>query len=124
MLLAICSIAGTAGGGVIVLIAQIFYGFDVKGSVGISTSCIFAGSFATYLYTWNQRNPKKPDVILPDYSIAIVLLPSVLLGTQIGTNLLKLLPKPVISICLTLTLILISFQVLNKALQVTKKEKI
>jgi len=116
--------AGNAGGGVIVLIAQIFYGFDVKGSVGISTSCIFAGSIARYLYTWNQRNPKKPDVILPDYSVAIVLLPSVLLGSQIGTNLLKLLPKPVISICFTLTLVLISLQVINKAVQVTKKENI
>lgn len=64
-----------------VLIAQIFFGFDVKGSVGISTAVIFAGSTARYLYTWNDKNPKNPDAILPDYNIAIVLLPAVLMGS-------------------------------------------
>jgi uncharacterized membrane protein YfcA len=80
VLLLISNISGNAGGGVVVLIAQIFYGFDVKSSVGISVAVNFAGSITRYLYTWNQRNPNKPDVVLQDYSIATILLPSILLG--------------------------------------------
>jgi hypothetical protein len=80
ILLLLSNIAGNAGGGVVLFVAQIFFGFDVKGSVGISVSVNAAGSIARYFYTWNQRNPKKPNVILQDYSIASILLPSILFG--------------------------------------------
>jgi uncharacterized membrane protein YfcA len=78
--LLLSNIAGNAGGGVVLFIAQIFFGFDVKGSVGISVAVNAAGSIARYLYTWNQRNPMKPNVILHDYSISSILLPSILIG--------------------------------------------
>ena len=50
-------------------------------------------------------------------------MPSVLAGSQIGTTLLKILPQTVVSIVLTVVLILIGSQVLNKAIEETKKEK-
>lgn len=63
-MLLLSNIAGNSGGGVVLFVAQIFYGFSVKSSVGISVSINGAGSVARYFINWNQRNPKKPNLVL------------------------------------------------------------
>lgn len=79
-MLLITSVAGSSGGGVILFIAQIFYGFDVRESVGISIAVNGSSTIARYIITWNERNPRKPDYILQDYSFTSVLLPSIFVG--------------------------------------------
>ena len=63
-MLLITSVAGSSGGGVILFIAQILYGFDVRESVGISIAVNGSSTVARYIITWNERNPRKPDYIL------------------------------------------------------------
>ena len=50
-LLSLGNMAGNGGGGLIVPMAQIFFGFDIKISVGISNAVLFTGSVTRYLYT-------------------------------------------------------------------------
>ena len=38
-----------------------------------------------YLYYWRQRNPNKPGVVVVDYGLATIMMPTTLAGSQIGT---------------------------------------
>ena len=49
----------------------------------------------------------KPNVVLPDYRVAAILLPSHISGSMIGNQILKVLPPNAVSIMNTIVLIAI-----------------
>ena len=52
VLLAIANMAGNSGGGLVVPLAQIFFGLDVKFAVGVSNAVIWTGAFVRYWYSF------------------------------------------------------------------------
>ena len=82
--LIIANFCGNAGGGLIVPLAQIFFGFNVKTSISISNVCVFTCTFTRYWYSIKDSHPKKANVLLPDYTVATILLPSYMAGSMIG----------------------------------------
>jgi uncharacterized membrane protein YfcA len=77
------TIAGIGGGGVVIPLLILFMKFDTRQSVALSQSTIFFCSIARFFFTLKEKHPLKNTVII-DYSIATVMLPTVLVGSMIG----------------------------------------
>jgi uncharacterized membrane protein YfcA len=59
-----------------------------------------------------------------DYSLATIMMPTTLMGSQIGTYVLLLCPAVVIDGMLTLVLFLLGIQSARKGWQLHKKENV
>lgn len=57
---------------------------DVKDSAAISQAIITGGAVAGASFALFQSHPKKPDKSLIELDLALLLIPSLLLGTSIG----------------------------------------
>lgn len=68
-------------------------------------------------------SPVKPKVVLIDYGLACVMMPTTLAGSQIGTQLiLNTFPSLVIQVLLVGLLAFLSWNALTKAVAITRKE--
>jgi uncharacterized membrane protein YfcA len=54
------------------------------------------------------RNPDKPGMNVLDYSLASIMMPTTLAGSQIGSYLLRFFPALYIQVALTLLLVFLS----------------
>ncbi|CDW79605.1 UNKNOWN [Stylonychia lemnae] len=123
-LLSLFSIAGLGGGGVIIPLSMIFFVFDTKNAIAISNFAIFTCSVTRYLYTLDKKNPEKKEYVLIDYNIAIVMLPTVMMGSLTGVFLNIILPAIVLQLILTALLVFLGIQSLMKGKDMYKKETI
>ena len=92
LLLGAFSIAGLGGGGIIIPFSMIFFVFDTKDAIAISNFAIFTCSITRYIYTFDKMHPEKKEYVLIDYNIAIIMLPTVMMGSLIGVYLNIMLP--------------------------------
>jgi hypothetical protein len=60
---------------------MIFFHFKTKEAIAISSLTILMSSVARFLFILNERNPKKPFVVLIDYGLASVMMPATLAGS-------------------------------------------
>ena len=93
--MALCTMAGIGGGGVVVPFCMTFFFFDTKSAIAISGFSIFACSIARFLFNLNQKHPEK-DAVLIDYGVATVMLPSVMMGSLLGVFFNVMLPALVL----------------------------
>lgn len=84
IVMALCNIGGIGGGGIHIPMIEVFYGFPTKQAVAISSATIVMSATTKYLYYWKQRNPNKTGVVVVDYGLATIMMPTTLAGTQIG----------------------------------------
>jgi uncharacterized membrane protein YfcA len=99
--------AGIGGGGVVVPLCMVFFGFTTKDAICISGFSILVCQTFRYIYTFNQLHPEKNTVAI-DYGLACVMLPTVLMGSFVGVTLNVMFPALVIQIIMTLLLIVLS----------------
>jgi len=121
--MALCNIAGIGGGGISIPLLMAFFYFDTKHAVAISSFTILVCTIARFLYNFKERNPEKPDVVLIDYSLTVIMMPTTLAGSQAGTLVLQSFPALIIQVLLTLLLIFLMLQSGRKAMQMSAKEK-
>jgi uncharacterized membrane protein YfcA len=70
-------------------------------------------------------NPVKKTVVLVDYGLATVMMPTTLAGSQIGAQMiLKTFPPLVIQILLVCLLSFLMVMALQKAVAITKQESV
>ena len=81
--MALATVAGIGGGGVITPMCMTFFGFSTKGAIAISGFSILVGSISKYILSLRKKHPEK-DCVLIDYNLATVMLPTVLMGSLIG----------------------------------------
>lgn len=79
--MALCNIAGIGGGGVAVPLIMAFFKFDTKAAVALSSFTILMGSITRFIYNYRDKNPDKPNVVLIDYSLAVIMMPTTLAGS-------------------------------------------
>ena len=115
VLLALASVGGVGGGGLIIPVMMTFFSFSTKEAIAISGFTIFSGSVARFIYCYNQRHPNK-DATIIDYGIVIVMMPLVLVGSFIGVLVNIMLPPILLSIFLTLILLFLTIQSFKKGL--------
>ena len=120
-LLALANVGGIGGGGLIIPITMALFTFTTKEAIALSGFTIFTGSVARFLYSWHQRHPEK-DATMIDYSIVIVMMPLVLVGSFVGVLINIILPPIILSAILTAILILLTLQSYFKGRQIYNKE--
>ena len=114
---------GIGGGGLIVPLTMALFGFSTKDAIAISGFTIFTGAVARFFYNLGDRHPEKNGPII-EYSLVIVMMPMVLVGSFCGVIINIILPDFVLSIILTILLIGLAIQSLRKGVQLYKKETV
>ena len=102
--MALCVVAGIGGGGIAVALVIAFFKFSTKPAVAISSFSILVNAVMRYLYNWRTKHPSKHGMVLIDYSLATIMSPTTLAGSQIGSIVLKVFPALYIQVLLTLLL--------------------
>lgn len=106
--------AGIGGGGIVVPLCMLLFGFDTKESISMSGFIIFLCSVSRFIVNRNQMHPAKNTVVI-DYGLASVMLPTVMMGSLIGVYVNVILPPMILQIILTLVLLLLAIQTGIKA---------
>ena len=88
-IMGLCTVAGIGGGGIAISLIIAFFNFTTKPAVAISSFSILLCTSMRFLYNFRTMNPEKPNVILIDYSLATIMMPTTLAGSQLGSIVLK-----------------------------------
>lgn len=116
--------AGGVGAGTIIIPAYIvFFDFVSSDAIPLSRITIFAGSLVNYLINWTQRDPHNEKRFLINYSLASVMMPLLLAGTQVGVILSRFLPAAAITLILVFYLTSSARQMYQRAQKDSSKEK-
>ena len=90
--MALSTMAGIGGGGVVVLLIKEFLVFQLKRSISISQFSIFSCSITRYALNFSQRHPEKKTSVALDYGLATIMMPTVICGSFIGAIVYPILP--------------------------------
>ena len=124
LILLTSNMGGLGGGGAVIPIAMVFFGFDTKQSIALSNATIVVASLARYLFNFNKPHPYKgTHGVLVDYNVASLMLPMITIGATVGQMLNKILPSVVIAIMLTLLLVFVSYTTLKKLCRIVSAER-
>jgi len=121
ILMMLCTLAGIGGGGVVVPLLSVFFTFEFKEATAISGFSILVCSIVRFIYNFKQMHPEKKAVAI-DYGLAIVMLPTVMMGSYIGVIMNAMLPDLILQVLLTLLLGFLTVQSSLKARDIFKKE--
>ena len=121
ILMMLCTLAGIGGGGITVPLLSVFFGFDFKEAAAISGFSILVCSITRYAYNFKQMHPEKKAVVI-DYGLAIVMLPTVMMGSFVGVIMNAMLPELILQVLLTLLLAFLTVQSGLKAREIFNKE--
>ena len=105
--MALCNIAGIGGGGIANPMLQLFFVMETKTAVAVSSFTILWCSLLRYIYNMRDRHPEKENNTMVDYSLATIMMPTTLIGSQIGTYVLLAFPAVLIDSILTIVLFLL-----------------
>lgn len=89
--MALSTIAGIGGGGVVTPMLMSFFYFGTKKAIAISGFSILASALVKFAISLQTKHPKK-DCVLIDYGLATVMLPTVLMGSLTGVLVNVMLP--------------------------------
>lgn len=104
LIMALSTVAGVGGGGVAIPIIMAFFGFKTKPAIAISSMSIFLATVARFLLTLKEKHPEKDNVVVIDYDLVAIMMPTTLAGAQIGAMILVIFPSAIILIILTIML--------------------
>lgn len=89
---ALSTAAGAGGGALFMPLFNSLLEFSVKDSAATSQAIIIGGAIAGASFALFQTHPQHPDKPLIQFDLALVLIPSLLLGTSIGVILNHMIP--------------------------------
>jgi len=76
-----------------------------------------------FVYNFNTMHPEKKGVVLIDYSLVSIMMPTTIAGSQVGAVILKTFPALFIQVFLTILLAFLSVQSYGKAIELSHKER-
>jgi uncharacterized membrane protein YfcA len=113
---------GVGGGGIIVPIFNVIVGFGIKESTALSQAMISAAGIGSLIYTFHRSHPVDRSLPLIDFSMALVLAPSLLLGIMLGVVGNYILPEWVISFGLVGVLLWLARRTFASAVRLRRAE--
>jgi len=122
-IMALCTVAGIGGGGIAISMLEAFFKFDTKPAVAISAFSILVCTTMRFFYNFATKHPQKKHMNVLDYSLASIMMPTTLAGSQIGGFILLIFPALYINIALTLLLAFLTYMSFKKGMQLDAKEK-
>ena len=112
---------GIGGGGILVPIYILVWGFSPKHAIPLSNVTVFGGAVANTVLNTPKRHPHA-DRPLVDWDLILVMEPLTIAGALIGAFLNKLLPEQLLTLLLVLLLSFTAHKTLGKALKMYKRE--
>jgi uncharacterized membrane protein YfcA len=119
--LMIAASGGIGGGGIIVPLLILVFGFSPKMAIPLSNFTILGSSLTNMLMNLSKRHPNT-DRPLIDWNLIMVMEPLTVGGAVCGTFLSKVLPDLVLTIMLVVLLALTAHRTLTKGISQFKKE--
>jgi uncharacterized membrane protein YfcA len=114
-ILMVANSGGLGGGGVIIPISLAFYKFDTRESIAMSNVSVFFSSLVRFILIMQKRHPLKGFGVVVDYNIATLMLPSIMVGANLGVIFNLLLPEIIITVGFSIVLILLFIRTMRKA---------
>jgi len=93
LIMGLSNVAGIGGGGVAIPLIMAFHYFQTKPAIAISSMAILVCTVTRWLMNFNQRHPEKKNVIVIDYGLACIMMPTTLAGSQVGAIILVTFPS-------------------------------
>ncbi|DBA90206.1 TPA: hypothetical protein ACH3X1_003508 [Trebouxia sp. C0004] len=119
---ALSTAAGAGGGALFVPLFNSLLEFSVKDSAAISQAIITGGAIAGASFALFQTHPQHPDRPLIQFDLALLLIPSLLLGTSMGVILNHMIPVWLITIGLVCFLAYLTCKTAAKGLRLYRIE--
>ena len=123
IIMALCTVAGIGGGGIATSMLEAFFKFETKPAVAVSSFSILICTTMRFFYNFKTKHPSKKHMNVLDYSLATVMMPTTLAGSQMGGYILLMFPSLYIQIALTLLLAFLSYLTFRKAMDMHRKEE-
>ena len=79
--MALCTVAGIGGGGIAISLVIAFFNFTTKPAVAISSMSILVCTAMRFIYNFRTMHPEKKGVILIDYSLVTIMMPTTIAGS-------------------------------------------
>lgn len=123
---ALAASGGIGGGGLLVPLFILVEDFEADLASPLSSATITGGAIVGYLLYCFRWHPLYPAVQRPliDYETVLIILPSLLTGTMIGTIFDKILPLWFIMVMLFLLLGFSTFRTCKKGIQALESENV
>lgn len=113
--------AGIGGGGAILPILMMF-GFSANVGVALANTIILIGAVTRFFFEFNTQHPSKKATLV-DYSIVILMLPAVMVGSFVGAQLNIIMPETLLLFLLGSILIYISVKTTRQAMDLYEKDR-
>ena len=120
-LVGMASVGGVGGGGITVPVVSLCWGFSMKESIAISGLTIFIGAVMRFYFGINKKHPEKKATQI-DYSIVIVMLPLVIVGSVSGVLINVAVPPVYLSAALSFLLVFLVYQSTKSGMKIYKRE--
>lgn len=120
---ALCAGGGIGGGAFYLSAFMLVCGFDAHYAVPLSKITIFGVAIGGLVVLLPQRHPHSSRRPLIDFDVAMVLEPTVMLGTVIGVFFNVVSPTWVIVVCLSVLFTVTSYRTVKKGITLYRKEK-
>ena len=112
---------GIGGGGILVPIYILIFGFSPKHAIPLSNITVFGGACANVLLNASKRHPLA-DRPLVDWDLILVMEPLTIAGALAGAFLNKVLPELFLTFMLVVLLSFTAYTTLTKARQMYRAE--
>ncbi len=118
----ISNAAGTAGGGVVIPVIMIFFGWTTKDGIAISNFSVVFTALTRFILEYKLRNKIKGYGTIINYDYIVLTIPPLKIGSAMGAIVNQILPEALIVIILVILLIFMFQMTIRKAITLFKKE--
>ena len=120
--MALTSAAGIGGGVILVPAIKIFFQFNQNDAVPLAQMAVFISALTRFIQVYNEKHPLKPRAVSTDYTIGMVLLPSVMIGSSLGVMGHVVIPDVITTIMLELLLMYTAYKTFLNGKKAMAKE--
>ena len=113
--------AGVGGELILIPIVKVFFKFNSVNAIALSQICTMVSSLIRLSLTFKNRNPHRdaPEI---EYDVAMIFLPSMFLGSNIGLVLSYIIPNVLSSMLLIVVLLLTTYRTLILGINLWKQD--
>jgi len=114
---------GIGGGGLNVPMLMIWSRFSIKEAVPLSHAGVMGNSLVMLFWNAPQRHPACARRPLIDYELALLLLPAMLAGSNLGVIVGRVLPSTVLIVLALVVLLFATFKSTKKGLSIGRVQR-
>lgn len=104
---ALSNVAGGGAAGVMIVLEIIAFNITTKEAIALDIFSNLVLGVVRHFQTLSEKHPEK-DAVLTDYSLSVIIMPTVLVASYLGAVLNLFLPTLIIIVFASLTLLLLT----------------